>query len=237
MNLSLSNESTIYQSYSYPGFSVLMFTLVLLNVSCAGTKKYAGDLEPPSISRGNELGSEGYRAGIGDSIEIFVLEDDSFHGTYVVRPSGDIIFPKAGRINVNNLTLDQLEKKVSAVLQTTQLTKATVIADPIGRGSGDDETLLAGVTIYLSGSIVKTGRVVIPFVGNTRVTAYQAIVESGGFASFANKKRSYILRRDSSSGKAQQIPVNFEKIAKGEELDPLLKEGDTIVVPQKMFGL
>ena len=41
-----------------------------------------------------------YRLQIGDEIEVFVLEDTSFNGVFTVRPSGDIIMPKVGRISL-----------------------------------------------------------------------------------------------------------------------------------------
>ena len=73
-------------------------------------------------------------AGIGDAIDIFVLEDSSFNGLYVVRPSGDMILPKAGRIAVLGMSLAQVEASVKQVLEANQLTQATVIADPVRRG-------------------------------------------------------------------------------------------------------
>ncbi len=155
---------------------------------------------------------------------------------YVVRPSGDIILPKAGRIQVVNMSLEQVEASVRNVLQKNQLTKATVIVDPVRRGPAEgDNSGVAGLTVYLSGSVMKKGRSVIPFVGNGRVTAYQAITDAGGFAAFANKQRSYVLRRD-ASGLTQRIPVNFVTIERGQDRDVILQDGDTIVVPQKVFG-
>ena len=191
----------------------------------------------PRASRLSQgIGSRGYQTSVGDALDVFILEDSSFNGLYVVRPSGDIILPKAGRIQVVNMTLEQVEASVRNVLQKNQLTKATVIVDPVRRGPAEGESAgVAGLTVYLSGSVMKKGRSVIPFVGNGQVTAYQAITDAGGFAAFANKQRSYVLRRD-STGLTQRIPVNFVSIERGEDRDVLLQDGDTIVVPQKVFG-
>lgn len=173
---------------------------------------------------------------VGDSLDIFVREDSSFDGHYIVRPSGDIILPKAGRVFVLNMTLSEVEAAVKKVLEGDQLTKATVIADPVRRGAGDGKTVLAGLTVYLSGNVMQRGRVVVPFIGNAQVTAFQAITDAGGFSAFANKRKSYLLRRDSASGRPKRVPVDFAAIERGEAPDPVLMDGDTIVVPQKIIG-
>jgi len=188
----------------------------------------------PVPRRGDDIGTQGYKTSVGDAIDIFVLEDNSFNGLYVVRPSGDIIIPKAGRILVLNMTLGQVEAAIRQALETNQLTKATVIADPVRRGAGDG-AVSAGLTIYLSGNVAKSGRVLIPFVGNGQVTAFQAIMDSGGFTPFANKKKSYVLRKD-ASGKSARIPLDFTRIEKGGVPDLPLQDGDMLVVPQKLIG-
>lgn len=95
--------------------------------------------------------------------------------------------------------------------------------------------VIAGLTIFLNGALNKTGRVQVPFVGDSQVTAYQAVADCGGFAAFANKKKSAILRK-SGMGRAIRIPINFESIETGVADDPVLRDGDVIVVPLKVFG-
>lgn len=177
-----------------------------------------------------------YRTSVGDTLDIFVLEDTSFNGKYVVRPSGDIIIPKLGRISVISMSLAQVEIEIKKILEGTQLKKATVIADPVLRGTETGESLLSGLTIYLSGSVPKAGRKFVPFVGGNNVTAFQAVMDSGGFTSFANKKKAFVLRRD-ASGSTQRLPVDFAKIEEGKSADVPLQDGDMLVVPQKLFGL
>lgn len=177
-----------------------------------------------------------YRTSIGDTVEIFVLEDSSFNGRYVIRPSGDIIIPKLGRVTAAGLGLKELEGSVQQQLQATQLKKATVIADPVSRSGGTESAVQAGVTVYISGSVAKTGRQFVPSVAGNAVTAFQAVINSGGFTSFANKKKSFLLRRQGYGG-SQRIVLNFSAIEEGKAEDIPLQEGDMIVVPQKMFGL
>jgi protein involved in polysaccharide export with SLBB domain len=218
-------------------FSSYVSFFLIFTTSCSILKQNkTGEIEPVMERSGNDIGSIGYKAGIGDAIDIFVLEDSSFNGLYVVRPSGDIILPKAGRVPVLGLKLDEVESSVRRVLQVNQLTQATVIADPVRRGAGDDKTIMAGMNVYLTGpGVMRQGRALVPFVGDAKVTAFQAITDGGGFAAFANKKRSYLLRKD-QIGRTKRLPIDFIKIEKGLASDPILQDGDTIVVPQKFFG-
>lgn len=176
--------------------------------------------------------SANYRIQAGDMIDVFVLEDTSFNGTFVIRPSGDIIMPKVGRVGVQGLSLTEAESRIKQTLQANQLKLATVIVDPGTRG---DTGVGGGLTVRMSGEIVQSGRVTIRPLGDAPVSAYQAIVDAGGFRPFANKRKSYILR--STPAGATRIDVNFDAVESGKAQDPTVMEGDCIVVPKKTFGL
>lgn len=171
-----------------------------------------------------------YRVQIGEMFDVFVLEDNSFNGSFQVRSSGDIIMPKVGRIAVQGLTLPETEIRIKQTLQANHIRQATVIVDPGMRGSSE-----SGLTIRISGEVGRTGRTIIKPLGNAPVSAYQAIVDSGGFKPFANKRKSYILRN--ANGGITRFEVNFDQIEHGVIEDPVLLEGDCIVVPKKAFGL
>lgn len=174
----------------------------------------------------------GYRIQVGDQVDVFVLEDSTFNGTFAIRPSGDIIMPKVGRVGVQGLTLSEAEARIKQTLQANQLRQATVIVDPGTRGQATDS---GGLTLRMSGEINQTGRLTVRPLGSAAVSAYQAIVDAGGFKPFANKRKAYILR-NSASG-ISRIEVNFEAVEAGRAHDPTVFEGDCIVVPKKLFGL
>jgi polysaccharide export outer membrane protein len=185
-------------------------------------------LPPPRVAPT----TAGYRIQVGDQVDVFVLEDSTFNGTFFIRPSGDIIMPKVGRVTVQGLTLTDAEARIKQTLQANQLRQATVIVDPGTRG---EEAETGGLTVRMSGEIGQTGRLTVRPLGNAPVSAYQAIVDAGGFKPFANKRKGYILR-NSAAGVAR-IEVNFEAVETGKAEDPTVYEGDTIVVPKKLFGL
>ena len=216
----------------------LTLTLGLLLNACSSPENFDGmgaagfemPMRPSAVTTPSN-----YRTSIGDTLEIFVLEDNTFNGEYVVRPSGDIIIPKLGRITVVSMSLTEAETAIKKALETSQLKKATVIADPVLPGSATGESVLNGLTVYMSGNIAKPGRKFVPFVGGSNVTALQAVMDSGGFTTFANKKKSFLLRRD-ATGASHRVAVDFGKIEDGKMSDIPLQDGDMLVVPQKSFG-
>lgn len=207
---------------------VLIAPFCLTINSCKSTAPIALPLNvgTPDVSVNNQP----YKVQIGDSVDVFVLEDDSFNGVFSVRPSGDIIMPKVGRIQLLGLALAESEGRIRQALEANHLRKATVIVDPGTRGQAD-----SGLVVRTSGSIVQTGRITLKPLGGNPFTAYQAVVEAGGFKPFANKKKGYILRQTING--VVRIAVNFEAIESGKLDDPLIIAGDCIVVPQKAFGL
>lgn len=215
-----------------------LLLLSLFNLASCSTQS-GGELDIDSfqapVTQG-AVSSADYRTTVGDTLDVFVLEDSSFNGKYVIRSSGDIIIPKLGRVPVVSMSLTEVEKAVQRQLEASQLKKATVIADPVLRGSDTGQTVLSGITIYLSGSVSKSGRVFVPFVAGSEITAFQAIMDAGGFSSFANKKKSFLLRKD-GYGVTKRVALDFTKIEAGKSADVVLRDGDMLVVPQKMFGL
>ena len=73
----------------------------------------------------------------GEKLKIFVVEDSSFNGVYMVRRGGYIIMPAVGRIPVTGKTVPEAEQAISAALEETQLARATVMVERFG-GPDDD---------------------------------------------------------------------------------------------------
>lgn len=218
-------------------FKCLLLLAAGTLISCSsGSKTNSIDIDafPPTVEQPG-VNSGSYRTNVGDTLELFVLEDSSFNGKYVIRPSGDVIVPKLGRIPVVSMSLAEVEAAVKSQLESTQLKKATVIVDPVLRGAETGQSAMAGLTVYLSGSVAKSGRVFVPFVSGNQITAFQAVMDAGGFANFANKRKSFILRKD-PYGATQRIPVDFTRVESGAAPDVTLRDGDMLVVPQKVFG-
>jgi protein involved in polysaccharide export with SLBB domain len=181
----------------------------------------------------SSVANKSYQVKVGNQLDIFVLEDKSFNGSYSVRETGEIIIPQLGRIYVLGMNLAEVEASIKRQLETTQLKVATVIADPSASVGTADKPAF-GVAVRVSGRVMTPGRIMVPQLGNTPVTAFQAVTEAGGLLPFADKKHSYILRTNNLQ--VTRLPVNFERIEDGRESDIPLQEGDTIIIPQKVLG-
>ncbi len=180
----------------------------------------------------------------GDTLELFVEEDDAFNGKYPVREQGDIIIPSVGRIQVGGMSMGSAGAKVKADLEAKHLKKATVIVDrvsraPLPQDSGPVPAAAAPaapkMTIYLNGKVNRPGQHRIDVPASGQLGVYEAILIAGGFSNFADPAKVHLLRND-SEGKKRKIMVNIAEIEKGLAKDPQIGNGDIVVVPEKVFG-
>lgn len=86
--------------------------------------------------------------------------------------------------------------------------------------------------IYVDGAVREPGR--IEQASSRRITLLQAIAKAGGATDRANLKKVLILRRE-ASGTQTSLEVNLVRIRGGEDPDPILSDGDVIVVPETFF--
>jgi protein involved in polysaccharide export with SLBB domain len=87
--------------------------------------------------------------------------------------------------------------------------------------------------VYVTGRVERPGS--IPLKPGFKLTCYAAILQSGGFAHFADLKKTYVLRA-APDGTKIKIPVNILAIQKGRAPDLPLEGNDIIVVPEKFFS-
>ncbi len=88
------------------------------------------------------------------------------------------------------------------------------------------------VYIYVDGAVKTPGR--LEELASRPITLLQAIAKAGGTTERASLKGIKILRRG-ADGTQTDIPVNLKRIRQGRQSDPLLEEGDVVVVPETFF--
>ena len=172
-----------------------------------------------------------YRIRSGDRLTVEVLEDESLNRTLVVLPGGTIDFPYAGSIRVAGQSPTavgaQISQALSAVLASppTVFVTATPLVEPTLPPEPEAEDV---VNIYIMGEASAPGpKAVLP-----GTTFLQALSQAGGLTPFAATKRIQ-LRRAAMPG--QVITVNYAAIMRGAgmNLDPVLVEGDVIIIPER----
>lgn len=171
-----------------------------------------------------------YRIQSGDRLSVEVLEDPSLNRTLVVLPGGTIDFPYAGSIRVAGQTPSAVGNRISQSLSGVLASPPTVFvtATPLIEPALPTEVEEDVVNIYIMGEASAPGAKAVP----PGTTFLQALSQAGGLTPFAATKRIQ-LRRASMPG--QVITVNYAAIMRGAgmNLDPVLAEGDVIIIPER----
>lgn len=160
---------------------------------------------------------ENYRLHYGDTVFISVWGEETLQKEVKVLPDGSVTFPLAGRVDVENVTTVEAQKRITEKLKVyLNDPQVTVVV-----------TSVEGNKAYVIGKVLKTGA--IPLTGPT--TVLQALSMAGGFDKFAELTKIKVLRN--VNNKQTVTPVNYERLMQGQNLESnlLLQPGDTILVP------
>jgi len=154
-----------------------------------------------------------YEIGPEDVLYLNVLHQPDVSGTLEVRPDGYVSVRFANEILAAGLTAQQL---------------SDVIAEKLTVYFNHPEVNIQVLRInskkyYISGEVHKPGAYPL----TSPITIYEALIQAGGPAEFAKKKKIYVLRGQ------QKIHFNYEEVSKGTKLEQniLLQNGDVVVVP------
>lgn len=171
-----------------------------------------------------------YRIRSGDRLTIEVLEDNSLNRTVSVLPGGTINFPYAGSLSVAGQSPTAVGNRIAQALSGVLASPPTVFvtAMPLEPMPGATEVEEAVVNVYIMGEAASPGAKAVP----PGTTFLQALSQAGGLTPFAATKRIQ-LRRASMPG--QVISVNYAAIMRGAgmNVDPVLAEGDVIIIPER----
>jgi polysaccharide export outer membrane protein len=165
----------------------------------------------------NTLADENYRLHYGDSVFISVWGEETLQKEVKVLPDGSVTFPLAGRVDVENVSTVEAQKRITEKLKVyLNDPQVTVVV-----------TSVEGNKAYVIGKVLKAGA--IPLTGPT--TVLQALSLAGGFDKFAELSKIKVLRN--VNNKQTVTSVNYERLIQGQNLESnlLLQPGDTILVP------
>jgi len=143
------------------------------------------------------------------------LQEDSGEELYLIRTAPDGEFTRIA-INLNDLMLSHDPKLNHLILP------GDIISVP------RDVT----ISIYVDGAVKTPGR--LEEKASRPVTLLQAIARAGGPTERANLKGISILRQQ-EDGTQLVLEINLKRIRKGKDPNPVLLDGDVIVVPETFF--
>lgn len=165
-----------------------------------------------------------YTIGIGDILEVAVLQPEKMALSVTVSPDGSITYPYIGQVDVKGLTLARIQQDIQTRLADGYM-KYPVVSVSL------KESRSRKFLVY--GEVIKPGEY---YLEDNNTTVLKAISMAGGFTKFGSSSRVKILRPRADKPGYQPIKVRLNKAMNGDaKSDILLKSGDMIVVSEGVF--
>lgn len=155
----------------------------------------------------------------GDEISVSFSGAPELNTKQKIQPNGRVSLPTVGDVSAAGKTINSLQQNLSSLYQS-HLQDPTVVVSL--------ESASAGV--YLSGEVLRTGKIPL----DRPMTAFEAIMEAGGFTKFANPKQVIVVRNQ--KGKQQCYVLNMNDTLSGMESNPFyVRPYDVIYVKQSVW--
>jgi len=164
-----------------------------------------------------------YIIGVGDVLEINVLQPETMNATATVAPDGSISFPYIGNIKVKDKGLTVVQKEIQTALSDGYL-KYPVVTVSLKESRSQK--------FFVYGEVVKPGS--YPLEDN--MTVLRGISLAGGFTKFGASSRVKVLRPKNDGSGYNTVNADVKKITNGDlREDLMIHSGDTIVVSEGLF--
>ena len=150
-----------------------------------------------------------YALGANDQLHVQVYNEPTITGDYVVDGSGFLSIPMAGRIRAAGLTTEQLERRLTAKLNSGILKDARVNIQ-VGNYA----------PFYIRGEVKKPGE----FPYRPGLTLGDAVALAGGYTYRADESKAYVRPAGAST-----------EIVRPLDVDPSISPGDNIRIPERFL--
>ncbi len=198
-----------------PGFMTLWLAAVAFTMAWhAGN---AADAPAPAPV------SPDYMIGPGDSLHVFVFQNDALSVTVPVRPDGKISTPLVEDMVAVGKTPSQLARDIEKSLsEYVKSPKVNVV-------------VMGAMSVFSQVRVI--GQVVRPQALPYRdgMTVLDAVLAVGGLSQFAAGNRAHLVRTD--RGKNSEIKIKLDSLVNGGDMKQNLplRPGDVLVVPESRF--
>jgi len=167
---------------------------------------------------------ENYVLKPSDVITVEVYQEKDLDKTVRVEGDGSVALALIGKVKIAGMTVAEAQSLI------TDLYNRDFLVDP---QISVLVTSFSPKIVHVLGSVNSPGVVQIP--PDRDLTLTEAIAAVRGVSRLGNPK-SITVKRVDSSGRAQQMDVNFTRIVTDPNVkDLVLKEGDTIWVPERII--
>ena len=200
-------------------------TLVMLafaGLSGGGSSSFAA--EPPQAEAGAPAPVPAdYRIGPGDTLKVYVFQNDELSVTVPVRPDGKISTPLVEDMVAVGKTPSQLARDIEKSLgEYVKAPKVNVV-------------VMVAVSVFSQVKVI--GQVKTPQALPYRdgMTVLDAVLAVGGLSQFAAGNRAHLVRTE--NGKEIEIKVKLDALVNNGDMrqNLPLKPGDVLVVPETRF--
>lgn len=158
--------------------------------------------------------------GPGDVFTVDVFGEKDLSGKFRVSARGTIDYPFAGNVKVAGMTPTEV---------------AAMLRKKLADGYLKDPSVSVFVEAYNSKKISILGQVAkpgtFPYMNNMSIV--EAITLAGGFTAIASKNDVTVTRTENGKSRRFQVPV--EQIGEGHAANYLLRPGDIVFVPERIF--
>ena len=199
-----------------------MSAVALLAAGCA---LFDSGVSQQPESQSEPYAAEAYRIGVDDRVQVSVWRNPELTVTAPVRPDGKISVPIIGDIQAGGLTAaevsEQVKKRLSEYIREPNV--AVIITE-----LRSHEFL---TRVRVTGA-VRTPRSLPHRQG---MTVLDAVLEAGGVNEFASPNRAKLYRKVKDRNEVFDISLG-DILTKGRlETNLVLRPGDVITVPERLF--
>ena len=212
--MTFAMSAKFLKSPGFRWFSTLWIAAFTLTVAYSGMA--ADPIVPAAVPAD-------YLIGPGDSLHIFVFQNDELSTTVPVRPDGKISTPLVEDMVAVGKTPSQLARDIEKSL--TEYVKSPKV----------NVVVMGAMSVFSQVKVI--GQVVHPQALPYRdgMTVLDAVLAVGGLAPFAAGNRAHLVRSD--RGKNSEIKVKLDSLVNNGDMrqNLPLRPGDVLVVPESRF--
>jgi polysaccharide export outer membrane protein len=206
---------------------VRLFLALLTTASCASAMLFplqgvAGESVADAPAPAAAVPAD-YRIGPGDTLRVYVFQNEELSVTVPVRPDGKISTPLVEDMVAVGKTPSQLARDIETSLgEYVKSPKVNIV-------------VMIAESVYSQVKVI--GQVKTPQALPYRdgMTVLDAVLAVGGLGPFAAGNRAHVVRTE--NGKQTEIKVKLESLVNNGDMKQnlLLKPGDVLVVPETRF--
>jgi polysaccharide export outer membrane protein len=203
------------RSKQVPGTLLLPFAIAALVLCGCPARQTSVQVPSAAIAATTDTS-----VGPADVFTIDVFGEKELSGKFRVSAQGTIDYPLVGSVKVAGLTPPEIAK---------------VLRDRLAKGFLKEPYVSVFVDTYNSKKISVFGQVSKPgtFTYVYNMSIIEAITLAGGLTAIAAKNSITVTRIE--NGKKYRINVPVEDIGEGRASNYLVKAGDIIFVPERLF--